>query len=91
MSVSVVNGFMCFSGCDAAKARKGEDPREQTNLAQLASAAKERDKSPVVEFGDVLAEMIAANAANRVDPTNGSHAANSPAARRTEQSVDLFV
>ena len=91
MSVSVVNGFVCFSGCDAAKARKGDDPREQTNLAELASVAKERDKSPVVEFGGALAEMIAANAANTINPANGSQAADSPAERRTGQSVDLFV
>jgi hypothetical protein len=87
MSVSVVNGFLCFSGCDAAKARKGEDPRERANLAEPA-AVKERDKSPAAEFARASAETITANV---VDPAHDSRATDSPGARRTGQSVDLFV
>ena len=88
MSVSVVNGFVCFSGCDAAKARKGEDPRERANPAEPASEARERGNSSAVEFGGALAEINAASAVQPADDTSGPA---SPATKRTAPAVDLVV
>ena len=88
MSVVMVNGFVCFSGCDAAKARKGEDPRERTNSAEPASAAKERDKSPAAELAQALAESAQPNT---VDPADALRAPDTVAGRRTAQLVDLTI
>jgi hypothetical protein len=41
--VSVVNGFVCQSGCDEAVARKGRDPRNPKNDPVKAEALAIRD------------------------------------------------
>jgi hypothetical protein len=88
MSIAMVNGFVCFSGCDAAKARMGEDPRERTNPAEPASAAKERDRSPAAELARAVADTTQADA---VRPAGDLHPTDTVAARRTSQAVDLIV
>jgi hypothetical protein len=60
MSVSVVNGYLCMSGCDAAKARRGENPRESANPAieDSRSGAGDPDRrDPAVRFGGTLAAL----------------------------------
>jgi hypothetical protein len=41
MAISFVNGFMCTSSCDVAKAQKGEDPHP--NLPTLDEPTGNRD------------------------------------------------
>jgi hypothetical protein len=33
MAISIVNGYLCFSSCDAAKARAGEDPHPSVDAS----------------------------------------------------------
>jgi hypothetical protein len=44
MAIAVVNGYMCTSFCDVAKAKKGEDPHPLSG-ADKADAAKHDNTS----------------------------------------------
>ena len=75
MAISFVNGFMCTSSCDVAKAKKGEDPHP--NLHTLNEADEKRGGSldgPAVVFGGSLAERSQAvsgvDAAGRAEPAS---------------------
>jgi len=52
MAVSIVNGFVCTSSCDVAKARKGEDPHPSSPAAGEPQDAI--DHGPAVLFGGAL-------------------------------------
>lgn len=54
MSISVVNGYLCVSACDAAKARTGLDPHASNAADQ--NAASDATRSPAVVFGGALAD-----------------------------------
>ena len=40
--VSVVNGYVCFSSCDAANAKQGKDPNAPTNTLPGALDMKKK-------------------------------------------------
>ena len=40
--VSVVNGYVCFSSCDEAKAKQGNDPNVAPGMPPEASDPKEK-------------------------------------------------
>jgi hypothetical protein len=42
--VAVVNGYVCFTSCDAEKARQGKDPNAKPG--EVESADKKDKKSP---------------------------------------------
>jgi hypothetical protein len=93
MSVSIVNGFVCSSPCDVAKAKKGEDPHPLTGAAKIAAekeeAASDPSKvdplhDPAVVFGGALANLHA------VAPVDATAVAN-PASPRVGAAVDLTV
>ena len=82
MSVSVVNGFMCFSSCDAAKAAKGENPHPKPDAAIPAenkggagSAARE---TPAVVFGGTLASQRNSVAPDGAGQATGAASAPTP-------------
>ncbi len=54
MAVSVVNGFLCYSSCDAAKAAKGENPHPRADAASTSGAEASRSDGPAVIFGGAL-------------------------------------
>lgn len=56
MSISVVNGYLCTSSCDAAKARTGQDPHARNPVDQSPNAASDPTRSPAVVFGGALAD-----------------------------------
>ena len=74
MSISIVNGYLCFSSCDAAKARAGENPHPATPGAKQASAngATDTGRGPAVLFGGALRDASAGNAVNAADAPAGS-------------------
>ncbi len=79
MSVSVVNGYVCFSSCDAAKAKQGQDPNAPPGAAQDpskqdASKAKPHDGQPATLFGGALKDLMDAVAAARDSATTTSSA-----------------
>jgi hypothetical protein len=72
--ISIVNGFICYSSCDAAKAKHGEDPAKKPG--QIGDPAKAKpgqsdsmksadNRDAAVTFGGALAgtNAVAASAA----------------------------
>ena len=87
MAVTVVNGYLCMNGCDAAKARTGQDPHPQTD-AQRQSARDNNQASgnsfgAAVVYGGVLASINASGSASSSSPATGSHS--------TTPSVNIVV
>ena len=78
MSVSIVNGYVCYSGCDAAKARTGQDPHpngDSSNAGAPTSPTAGGVQNPAVTFGGSLADRNAvapARDAQQAGTTNGS-------------------
>jgi len=88
MAISFVNGYLCTSCCDVAKAKRGENPHPKTaedktgedgktatKAGDASGADPSRDRA--VTFGGALAGLIDANAvrpAQALDPlqTTGS-------------------
>ena len=88
MALTVVNGYLCMNGCDAAKARTGQDPHaaadgsksNATNNRQTNTSAT--DGSAVI-FGGALASLN--NSTNAAPaPSAATHSAPAP-------SVNLLV
>jgi hypothetical protein len=80
VSVSFVNGYTCYSSCDAAKARSGKDPHpkapgtEDDSVKSNSATGPKRDDA--VQFGGALAGLNstrpAAGESRAADPTAGS-------------------
>jgi hypothetical protein len=68
--ISFVNGYLCTSSCDEAKARRGIDPHPKPDPTQPDGKADKSDRirpaselrDPAVVFGGALAGMAAAAA-----------------------------
>jgi hypothetical protein len=77
MAVSVVNGYVCTSSCDVAKAKQGKDPHPALNAAKGEPKDGAVDRGPAVLFGGSLSDLRGANgvkppdAAAPADPANG--------------------
>ena len=58
MTVSVVNGFVCYSSCDVSKAKKGKDPHPSTGAGNVDQDSEPsspgRADQPAVVFGGSL-------------------------------------
>jgi hypothetical protein len=94
MSISIVNGYVCTSSCDVAKAKKGEDPHPLTGAEKIAAekeeAAKDPTKAdalgardPAVVFGGALANLGA------VPPAEAAALANPAHTRSVGAALDL--
>jgi len=62
--ISIVNGFVCYSSCDATKAKRGEDPAKKPGqvddstkdkLGQIVSPTSADGRGAAVTFGGALA------------------------------------
>jgi hypothetical protein len=76
MAVSVVNGYVCTSSCDVAKAKKGEDPRPAGHAASGKPRDGAVDRGPAVLFGGALTDLGAAEGIKPPDATATSAPAN---------------
>lgn len=85
--ISVVNGFVCTSSCDVAKAKHGTDPDAPPGAppgwTDKSEDASGFDRRPATVFGGALKDLQTANAVTPVDGTSPS-AASGP-------SVDILV
>ena len=80
MAISFVNGFMCTSSCDVAKAKKGEDPHPNLHSPNDADGKQGRDgkssalDGPAVVYGGSLTDpaqaVTGAAATDRADRAN---------------------
>jgi len=76
MSVSVVNGYVCFSSCDVAAAKQGKDPNAPPGALPGADDKKKHGLSgPATILDGALKDLTSA-----VSPTGDAAAAG--AARR---------
>jgi len=81
VAVSIVNGYVCYSGCDAAKARTGQDPHPKSDPNQQSGATTPTAggvQNAAVVFGGSLAGRDAVapaassqQAAATTSPPNG--------------------
>lgn len=69
MSISVVNGYLCTSSCDAAKARTGQDPHPRSPADQTSKAPSDPTRPPGVVFGGALADR---NVVGSVSPAGAA-------------------
>jgi hypothetical protein len=80
MAIAIVNGYFCANSCDAAKAKKGEDPHPSTDPGSVdGSNNSPRADNPAVVFGGSLSSTLGAQSD---DPT---------AAQRTWLAVDILA
>ncbi len=88
MSVSIVNGYVCYSGCDAAKARTGQDPHPKSDAGQPGGSTAPTAggvQNPAVTFGGALANR------NAVAPAAASSQAGATNAPPAQNVVDLYA
>lgn len=102
MAVSFVNGYLCTSGCDESKAKRGVDPHPSTNPANAGQggvpSGPARTEGPAVLFGGSLVggslvggPLGATSAVARVNPVDGAQSTDPSASRSSPHAVDLLV
>jgi hypothetical protein len=95
MAVSVVNGYFCANSCDAAKAKKGEDPHPSTDPGSVDGndRSSARADDPAVVFGGSLSSTLRAQAiqTQAVAATGSAQPGDPAATRRTGLAVDILT
>jgi len=92
MTVSVVNGFVCYSSCDVSKAKQGKDPHPSTTASNINDQAGDsgslgRAEQPAVVFGGSLG----VSAADSVTAVAGTEPANPTELPRSKFLVDVLA
>lgn len=82
MAITIVNGYMCTSSCDAAKARTGQDPHPQDPSNPTAKTQSGSQQSPAVTYGGSLTGK------NAVAPT-GSVAQSASSSVPPQPTIDI--
>ena len=95
--VAVVNGYVCFTTCDAKKAKQGEDPLALNGAPQDGKDGKHKknglDGQPATVLGGALKDLTdAIDPGKNNDPSNpaasqsppGGIASSSPASSRVD-------
>jgi hypothetical protein len=92
MSISFVNGYLCTSGCDESKARRGVDPHPSTNPDNVngkdAAPGPTRAGEPAVVFGGSLQP---ASQIDRVNPVDGAQPGDPASLQSPQHAVDLLI
>jgi hypothetical protein len=91
MTISVVNGFVCYSSCDVSKAKNGEDPHPSTDSGNVdkesAASSLGWADQPAVVFGGSLSR----SAADSVKAVASAQPANSTGLSRSKFLVDVLA
>ena len=88
MTISIVNGYVCMSSCDVAKAKKGQDPHPSTHATESDGRDRADDRGPAVLFGGVLGQVLTADGVSAADTT----ADTDPASKRSRKlTIDLLA
>jgi len=85
MSLSVVNGYLCYSSCDAAKAAAGKNPHPHDDMGQKPESATSPTQDPAVVFGGTLTGR------NAVAPTGAATQAGDTSGDPPPAGIDLQV
>jgi hypothetical protein len=88
MSISIVNGYVCFNGCDVKRAETGRNPHD--NPGQLdndprANSHKPVGDQPAVTFGGALKDLMTASA------VTASSASTAATANSSQPLLDVTV
>jgi hypothetical protein len=90
--ITVVNGFFCENGCDAAKAKRGEDPHPKidpdTGQPEEKGALQKPRDTGAITFGGSLSDL---NATQRVTGIVASDAEQTVKAGLQIPAIDLLV
>jgi len=92
MSISVVNGYVCTSCSDVAKAKQGENPHPPPGTEDSKNGEGGADSTspfdgPAVTFGGTLGAF----SAYAIDPARAVRSSSEPSQRTTSHAVDLLV
>jgi hypothetical protein len=71
MSLSLVNGYVCYSSCDEAKARAGKDPRSKQAIPEPPSGAGAAD-GPAITYGGTLSALNVVQPVDAISPVEGA-------------------
>ena len=78
--ISVVNGYVCTSGCEAASAKQGKDPSAPPGSAPGTSSKTDKtsgfDSQPATILDGALKDVVASNAVSAA--SGAASAATSP-------------
>jgi hypothetical protein len=88
VAIALVNGYVCYSGCDAAKARTGQDPHPKSDASQQSGATTPTAggvQNLAVVFGGALADK------NAVAPAASSQPSVATTAQPSPNSIDLYA
>jgi hypothetical protein len=89
VSVSIVNGYVCYSSCDAAKASTGQNPHPTSDTKNQSSATTAPTaggvQNPAVVFGGALADR------NGAAPAGTSTQAAATNGNSSSSAVDLYA
>ena len=92
MSISVVNGYLCTSCNDVAKAKKGENPHPPPGTSDSKDGKGGPDSvspfdGPAVTFGGALSAL----SANAIDPIAKPRQSDKVSQRTVAGAVDLLA
>jgi hypothetical protein len=93
--VSVVNGYMCYSSCQAAAARAGKDPHAPPGAPAGQHGGKDKanglagQQPSILDPGHASNAINASNGPNAVDPAAAAGAAN--ADYQSSSGVNLLI
>lgn len=88
MSITIVNGYVCTSCCDEAKAKQGKDPNAPPGTppgADSKDKASGNANQPATVLGGILKDLATANAVTASGATAPANNDHRPA------GVDLLV
>jgi hypothetical protein len=93
--VSIVNGHMCYSSCQAKAARAGKDPHAPPGAPPGQSDSKNKANGPAGQTSAILDPghsgngVNGTNGPNAINPTGGAGAANTN--YQSSLSVNLLI
>ena len=85
MSLSVVNGYLCYSSCDELKARAGKDPHPKQDIVQETRNEVGAGAAPAVTYGGALAPL------NAVRPVIANSTAAAAKLNSQPTSIDILA
>jgi hypothetical protein len=91
MATAIVNGYFCANSCDAAKAKKGQDPHSSTDPGSVNGNDRNssRADNPAVVFGNSLSNTLQIYAVGATGATQPDDPA--PSAQRTGLAIDILA
>jgi hypothetical protein len=79
MAIAVVNGYFCATSCDAAKAKKGQDPHPSNDPGSVdGNNNSPRADNPAVVFGGSLRNTLQTYAVTATSATQPDDPAAAP-------------